>query len=160
MRWVFLILIFVLIFSWASSAHARNDYLGNSNSSCERGRVELYTELRGQDGKSMYLDGDGNVDNNYNSYSDDVNGTVGIRFSWPLQSTCNNDTISLLQENDRLRQELELLSVCGKYQELELGPEFATVREMCKGVSKKTKPSIEVTVEEETPKVTLTVPIR
>jgi hypothetical protein len=108
----------------------------------------------------MYLDGDGNVDNNYNSYSDDVNGTVGIRFSWPLQSTCNNDTISLLQENDRLRQELELLSVCGKYQELELGPEFATVREMCKGVSKKTKPSIEVTVEEETPKVTLTVPIR
>ncbi len=158
MRWVFLILIFVLIFSWASSAHARNDYLGNSNSSCERGRIELYTELRGQDGKSMYLDGDGNVDNNYNSYSDDVNGTVGIRFSWPLQSTCNNDTISLLQENDRLRQELELLSVCGKYQELELGEQFATVREMCKGVSK--KPSIKVTVEKETPKVTLTVPIR
>ena len=155
MRWVFLILIFVLIFSWASSAHARNDYLGNSNSSCERGRIELYTELRGQDGKSMYLDGD---DNNYNSYSDDVNGTVGIRFSWPLQSTCNNNTISLLQENDRLRQELELLSVCGKYQELELGEQFATVREMCKGVSKKS--TIKVTVEEETPKVTLTVPIR
>ncbi len=161
MRTLFFILCFILIVSAITSkANARNDYLGNSNSSCERGRVELYTELRGQDGKSMYLDGDGNVDNNYNSYSDDVNGTVGIRFSWPLQSTCNNDTISLLQENDRLRQELELLSVCGKYQELELGPEFATVREMCKGVSKKTKPSIEVTVEEETPKVTLTVPIR
>lgn len=159
MRTLFFILSFILIVSAITSkANARNDYLGSSNSSCERGRVELYTELRGQDGKSMYLDGDGNVDNNYNSYSDDVNGTVGIRFSWPLQSTCNNDTISLLQENDRLRQELELLSVCGKYQELELGPEFATVREMCKGVSK--KPSLEVTTEEEKPKVTLTVPLR
>ena len=62
---------------------------------------------------------------------------MGIRFSWPLQSTCNNDTIDLMRENDRLRQELELLSVCGKYQELELGEQFATVREMCKGVSKK-----------------------
>lgn len=159
MRTLFFILSFILIVSAITSeANARNDYLGSSNSSCERGRIELYTELRGQDGKSMYLDGDGNVANNYNSYSDDVNGTVGIRFSWPLQSTCNDDTISLLQENDRLRQELELLSVCGKYQELELGEQFATVREMCKGVSK--KPSIKVTVEEETPKVTLTVPIR
>ena len=130
MRWIFIILIFVLIFSWAASSHARNDYLGSSSSSCERGRVELYTELRGTDGKTMYLDGDGNVDNNYNSYSDDVNGTVGLRFSWPLQSTCNNETIDLLKENDKLRQELELLANCAKYKDLELGPEFATVLEM------------------------------
>ena len=137
MRWVFIILVFVLIFSWAASAYARNDYLGSSNSSCERGSFELYTELRGTDGKTTYLDGDGNIDNNYNSYSDDVNGTVGIRFSWPLQSTCNDDTIQLLRENDRLRQELELLANCAKYKDLELGPKFATVREMCKGVNKK-----------------------
>ena len=157
---VFLIVLLIICCLLSTKTQARNDYLGSSNSSCERGRIDLYTELRGTDGKSTYLDGDGNVDNNYNSYSDDVNGTVGIRFSWPLQSTCNNDTISLLQENDRLRQELELLSVCGKYQELELGPEFATVREMCKGVSKKKEPSIKITVEEEIPKVTLTVPLR
>ena len=153
-----ILLIFLCLFS--SKTEARNDYLGSSNSSCERGRIELYTELRGQDGKSTYLDGDGNVDNNYNSYSDDINGTVGIRFSWPLQSTCNDDTIQLLRENDQLRQELELLANCAKYQDLELGPEFATVREMCKGVSKKKEPSIKITVEEEIPKVTLTVPLR
>ena len=136
-----ILLIFLCLFS--SKTEARNDYLGSSSSNCERGRVELYTELRGTDGKSTYLDGDGNVDNNYNSYSDDVNGTVGIRFSWPLQSTCNNDTIQLLRENDQLRQELELLANCAKYQDLELGPEFATVREMCKGVSKKEKENAE-----------------
>ena len=137
MRWLFIILVFVLIFCWAASAYARNDYLGNSNSSCERGRVELYTELRGTDGKDIYQDGDGDPNNSYTSYDDDVNGTIGLRFSWPLQSTCNNETIELLQENDKLRQELELLANCAKYKELQLGPEFATVREMCKGVNKK-----------------------
>ncbi len=121
----------------STKTQARNDYLGSSNSSCERGRIELYTELRGLDGKTIYQDGDGNSDNNYRSYNDDVNGTVGIRFSWPLQSTCNDDTIQLLRENDRLRQELELLANCAKYKDLKLGSEFATVREMCKGVYKK-----------------------
>ena len=134
-----LIILLIVLCLFSSKTQARNDYLGSSNSSCERGRIDLYTELRGTDGKTTYLDGDGNVDNNYNSYSDDVNGTVGIRFSWPLQSTCNDDTIQLLRENDQLRQELELLANCAKYQDLELGPEFATVREMCKGVSKKEK---------------------
>tara|TARA_R110002020_G_scaffold382236_1_gene593044 strand:- start:34 stop:456 length:423 start_codon:yes stop_codon:yes gene_type:complete len=138
MKTLFFILSFILILSIITSeANARNDYLGSSNSSCERGSIELYTELRGSDGKTTYLDGDGNVDNNYNSYNDDVNGTVGIRFRWPLQSTCNDDTIQLLRENDRLRQELELLANCAKYQDLDLGSKFSTVREMCKGVKKK-----------------------
>ena len=133
----FLMVLLIVCCLLSTKAEARNDYLGSSNSSCERGRVELYTELRGTDGKTMYLDGDGNVDNNYNSYSDDVNGTVGVRFSWPLQSTCNDDTIQLLRENDRLRQELELLANCAKYKDLELGDEFSTVRELCKDVNKK-----------------------
>ena len=130
-----ILLIFLCLFS--SKTEARNDYLGSSNSSCERGRIDLYTELRGLDGKTIYQDGDGNPDNNYRNYSDDVNGTVGVRFSWPLQSTCNDDTIQLLRENDRLRQELELLANCAKYKDLELGDEFSTVRELCKGVNKK-----------------------
>jgi len=134
---VFLMVLLIICCLLSTKTQARNDYLGSSNSSCERGRVELYTELRGTDGKTMYLDGDGNVDNNYNSYSDDVNGTVGVRFSWPLQSTCNDDTIQLLRENDRLRQELELLANCAKYKDLELGDEFSTVRELCKDVNKK-----------------------
>jgi len=134
---VFLMVLLIICCLLSTKTQARNDYLGSSNSSCERGSFELYTELRGTDGKTMYLDGDGNVDNNYNSYSDDVNGTVGVRFRWPLQSTCNDDTIQLLRENDRLRQELELLANCAKYKDLELGDEFSTVRELCKDVNKK-----------------------
>ena len=156
MRWVFVILVFILIFATFRSADARNDYLNSRG--CERGSIELYTELRDNDGETVFLDGDGNPDNNYNSYNDDIQGTVGVRFRWPLQSTCDTATINLMQENNRLMQELELLKTCGKYKDLELGDQFATVREMCKGVSK--KPSLEVTTEEEKPKVTLTVPLR
>jgi hypothetical protein len=42
-----------------------------------------------------------------------------------------------MMQNQKLKQELELLKLCGRYQELELGPQFATVREMCKGVKRK-----------------------
>jgi len=133
----FLLFLIIICCLFSSRTEARNDYLGSSNSSCERGRIDLYTELRGTDGKTIYQDGDGNSDNNYRNYNDDVNGTVGIRFSWPLQSTCNDDTIQLLRENDRLRQELELLANCAKYKDLELGDEFSTVRDLCKGVNKK-----------------------
>ena len=132
----FLLVLLIICCLISTKTQARNDYLGTSYSSCERGRVELYTELRGTDGKDIYQDGDGDPNNSYTSYDDDVNGTLGLRFSWPLQSTCNSDTINLMRENDKLRQELELLANCAKYKDLELGPEFATVREMCKGVNK------------------------
>ena len=127
-RWIFFILSFILILMWSSNTNARNDYLNDRN--CERGRVELYTELDRYD-----YDQRMNSDNDYFSDS----GKIGLRFSWPLQSTGDNDTIDLIQENQRLMQELELLKTCGKYKDLELGDQFATVREMCKGVSKKSK---------------------
>jgi len=139
---LFFILSFILIVSVVTDAKAKNDYLGSSRSSCERGSVELYTELRNSDGQSL-TDYDTSTNNDYKNYNDNVNGTVGVRFRWALQSTCNTKTIKLFQQNDRLRQELEMLSNCAKYKELELGSEFSTVREMCKGVNKIKKTKVE-----------------
>ena len=142
MKTLFFILSFILIVSVVTDAKAKNDYLGSSRSSCERGSVELYTELRNSDGQSL-TDYDTSTNNDYKNYNDNVNGTVGVRFRWALQSTCNKKTIKLFQQNDRLRQELEMLSNCAKYKELELGSEFSTVREMCKGVNKIKKTKVE-----------------
>ena len=128
MRWLFAALVLILIFATFKSADARNDYFNDRN--CERGRVELYSEF------DRY-DYDRRMDSDSDYFGD--SGTIGLRFSWPLQSTCDNDTIDLIKENQRLMQELELLKTCGKYKDLELGEQFATVREMCKGVSKKSK---------------------
>ena len=128
MRWLFFILVLILIFAAFKSADARNDYLNDRN--CERGRLELYSEFDRYD-YDRRMDSD-------NDYFGD-SGTIGQRFSWPLQSTCDSTTIDLIQENQRLMQELELLKNCGKYKDLQLGEQFATVREMCKGVQKKKK---------------------
>ena len=143
-----LIILLIVLCLFSSKTEAKNEYLGNSRNSCERGSIELYTELRNSDGQSM-TNYSTSSNNDYNSYSDDVNGTVGVRFRWPLQSTCNNDTIQLLRENDRFRQELELLANCAKYKDLELGDDFATVREMCKGVNKIKKDKIEKKIKKD-----------
>tara|TARA_R110001632_G_scaffold143491_1_gene259571 strand:- start:138 stop:611 length:474 start_codon:yes stop_codon:yes gene_type:complete len=139
---LFFILSFILIVSVITDAKAKNEYLGSSRSSCERGSIEFYTELRNSDGQSM-TDYNTSTNNDYKNYNDNINGTVGFRFRFPLQSTCNNKTIQLLKQNDRLRQELEMLSNCAKLKELQLGEEFATVREMCKSVNKVKKTKIE-----------------
>ena len=112
----------------AYQANARNDYLNDRG--CNRGSIELYSEF------DRY-DYDRRMDSDSDYFGD--SGTVGIRFRWPLQSTCDKDQIELLRENSRLMQELELLRTCGKYKDLILDDQFATVREMCKGVKKKKK---------------------
>jgi hypothetical protein len=115
----------------AYQANARNDYLNDRG--CDRGSIELYSEF------DRY-DYDRRMDSDSDYFGD--SGTVGIRFRWPLQSTCDQDQIELLKENSRLMQELELLRTCGKYKDLILDDQFATVREMCKGVKKKKKKEI------------------
>ncbi len=39
-------------------------------------------------------------------------------------------------QNELLRQKLEMLKMCARYKDLELGPEFAEVRLMCAVVRK------------------------
>ena len=130
MRTLFLILSFILIVSAITSdAKAVNEYL-NSYTSCERGRIEFYTELDRQD----Y---DQRMSSSSDYFSD--SGKVGIRFTYPLQSSCTKDSISLMHENDRLKQQLELLKLCGRYQELELSDDFKDIREKCKGIKLKEK---------------------
>ena len=83
------------------------------------------------------MDGDGNPDNTYRGYDDDVSGFAGVRWRKELGSSCTDPYKKLMMQNQKLKQELELLKLCGRYKELDLGPQFATVREMCKGVNKK-----------------------
>jgi len=45
----------------------------------------------------------------------------------------------MMQQNMDLKQELELLKLCSRYRDLDLGSSFATVREKCKDVKKKSK---------------------
>ena len=128
MRTLFFVLSFILIVSGLTSqTQAVNEYLDGYNS-CERGRLEVYTEV------DRY-DYDRRMDSDSDYFAD--SGKIGIRFSYPLQSTCTKENISLLLENQRIKQQLELLKLCGRYQGLELPDHFSDVREKCKGIKKK-----------------------
>ena len=128
MRTLFFVLSFILIVSGLTSqTQAVNEYLDGYNS-CERGRIEVYTEV------DRY-DYDRRMDSDSDYFAD--SGKIGIRFSYPLQSTCTKENISLLLENQRIKQQLELLKLCGRYQGLELPDHFSDVREKCEGIKKK-----------------------
>ena len=128
MRMLFFVLMLILILSSITSqTKAINEYLDGYNN-CERGRIELYTEVDRYD-----------YDQRMNSSSDYFadSGKIGIRFSYPLQSTCTKENISLMLENERIKQQLELLKLCGRYQGLELPDHFSDVRDKCEGIKKK-----------------------
>ena len=128
MRTLFFVLSFILIVAGLTSqTQAVNEYLDGYNS-CERGRLEVYTEV------DRY-DYDRRMDSDSDYFAD--SGKIGIRFSYPLQSTCTKENISLLLENQRIKQQLELLKLCGRYQGLELPDHFKDVREKCQDIKKK-----------------------
>ena len=134
MRLILGVMLLVLI---AKPGGAVNEYLNDYGQHCSKGSIELYSDVRGADDKYSYYDGDGDPNNSYRNYNDDFSGSVGIRWRKELGSSCTEPYKRLMMQNQKLRQELELLKLCGRYKELELGPQFATVREMCKGVNRK-----------------------
>ena len=134
---LFAIVISVGVIIFCREALGVNEYLNDYGQHCSEGSIELYSEIRGADDKYTYLDGDGNESNSYRQYNDDASGSVGIRWRKELGSSCTDPYKRLMMQNQKLKQELELLKLCGRYKELDLGPQFATVREMCKGVNKK-----------------------
>ena len=130
MKVLFFLLTLTLVMCWGLSqkALAVNEYLNDYPTHCSKGSWELYTEVDRYD-----------YDQRMNSSSDYFadSGKVGIRFTYPLQSSCTKESISLMHENERLKQQLELLKLCGRYQELELSDDFKDIREKCKGIKKK-----------------------
>ena len=125
MRVLFFFLTLTLVMCWGLSqkALAVNEYLNDYPTHCSKGSWELYTE----------------IDQRMNSSSDYFadSGKIGIRFRKEFGSTCTDPYKRMMIENMELKQELELLKLCGRYKELDLGPNFATVREKCKDVNKK-----------------------
>jgi len=121
--WIIIISILIVPF-----AFAQNEYLNGSNH-CSSHRLEPYMEYNLQE--QLY-------DNSSRNNNRGDSGRIGLRYSFSFGGTCTTEYKNIMLENERLKQELEMLKMCGRYKDLELGEEFATVREKCKGVNKKT----------------------
>ena len=125
----FTLLLFILLFLLAvfvKPAHARNDYL-QYDSHCTGITLEPYMEYSQSTNR-----GTGSSNSGYN----DDRGSIGLRLSIPLQSTCSKRYRGIVTENAAIRQQLELLKMCGRYKGLELGPDFKELKNKCSQVWK------------------------
>ena len=127
LRFTFLLLAALALFAFfVSPAHARNDYL-NSDQHCSGAALEPYIEYSQNTNRG--------TGTSLGGYNDD-RATIGIRFRFPLQSTCTKRYRGIVTENAAIRQQLELLKMCGRYKGLELGPDFKELKDKCSQVWK------------------------
>ena len=125
-RWIVLLCLFSL------PAYSINEYLNDSGNHCSSGSAEPYVELRKGQSDNTYPY---SYTSNYEGESE--NYAIGFRFRFQLGSSCTKEYKKMMQQNMNLKQELELLKLCSRYRDLDLGPSFATVKEKCKDVRKK-----------------------
>ena len=102
-----LVVLFVLL-CFLKPAHSRNEYLNNGTNTCSTGDLSLSVEQR--DYESRYRHN--NPSNNYNNPSDDRS----LRLTWRhyLGSACTDEFKAVQQENMELKQQLELMKMCGR----------------------------------------------
>ena len=126
-----LILLFIGLTMFAKPAYPRNDYLNNGTNTCSTGDLSVSVEQRDSENRYRHYDST----NNYNSPSDDKS----IRLTWRhyLGSACTDDFKKVQQENMELKQQLELMKMCGKVNKnptLKYNPNFHLLVAKCSGI--------------------------
>ena len=127
-----LILLFIGLTMFAKPAYPRNDYLTNGTNTCSTGDLSVSVEQRDSENRYRHYDST----NNYNSPSDDKS----IRLTWRhyLGSACTDEFKAVQQENMELKQQLELMKMCGRVNSnptLKHNPSFNLLVSKCVGVA-------------------------
>ena len=127
---VLIILLSLLAFC-VKPGHARNDYLNDGTNSCSTGSFDISVEQRNSDYNYRH----NSNTNDYDNYSDDQS----IRFTWRkyLGSACTKEFREVQTENVQLKQQLELMKMCGKVNNnptIARNPNFALLVSKCSGI--------------------------
>ena len=125
-----LVVLFVLL-CFMKPAHSRNEYLNNGTNTCNTGDISLSVEQRDSEYRYRHF----NSDNNYTNPSDDRS----LRLTWRhyLGSACTDDFKKVQQENMELKQQLELMKMCGKVNNnptIQRNENFALLVSKCSGI--------------------------
>ena len=125
-----LIVLFVLL-CFIRPAHPRNEYLNDGTNTCSTGDISLSVEQRDSENSYRHF----NPDNNYTSPSDDRS----LRLTWRhyLGSACTKEFREVQTENVQLKQQLELMKMCGKVNKnptLKYNPNFHLLVAKCSGI--------------------------
>ena len=125
-----LVILFVLL-CFMKPAHSRNEYLNNGTNTCNTGDISLSVEQRDSEYRYRHF----NPDNNYTNPSDDRS----LRLTWRhyLGSACTDNFKKVQQENMELKQQLELMKMCGKVNNnptIQRNENFALLVSKCSGI--------------------------
>ena len=126
-----LIILFVVL-CFMQPAYPRNEYLNNGTNTCNTGDVSISIEQREYESRYRHF----NPDNNYNNPSDDK--SVRLTYRHYLGSACTDEFKVVQQENMELKQQLELMKMCGRVNSnptLKHNPSFNLLVSKCVGVA-------------------------
>ena len=129
---ILIILICLLTyFGNPNKAHGRNEYLNDGTNTCSTGSFDVSVEQREEDYNYNHYD----PSNNYSSPRDNQS----IRLTWRkyLGSACTKEFREVQTENAKLKQQLELMKMCGKVNNnptIQRNPNFALLVSKCSGI--------------------------
>ena len=127
-----LIVMMTLLALFGGPAHSRNEYLNNGTNTCNTGDVSISIEQREYESRYRHF----NPDNNYNNPSDDK--SLRLTYRHYLGSACTDEFKIVQQENMELKQQLELMKMCGRVNSnptLKHNPSFNLLVSKCVGVT-------------------------
>ena len=103
-----LIIMMTLLALFGGPAHSKNEYLNNGTNTCSTGSIEASIEKEDRDNDYRHFNNDNSYDNN------DENYRATIRWRHNLGSACTKEFRQVQQENMELKQQLELMKMCGR----------------------------------------------
>ena len=103
-----LIILMTLLAFCVKPAHSRNEYLNDGSNTCSTGDVSLSVQQRDYENRYRHYD----PTNNYSSPSDDR--SLRLTYRHYLGSACTKEFREVQTENVQLKQQLELMKMCGK----------------------------------------------
>ena len=127
-----IILALTILALFVEPAYPRNEYLNNGTNTCSTGELSVSVEQRDYENRYRHYD----PTNNYNSPSDDR--SVRLTYRKFLGSACTDEFKIVQQENMELKQQLELMKMCGRVNSnptLKHNPSFNLLVSKCVGVT-------------------------
>jgi len=127
-----LIIMFTLLTLFAKPAYPKNEYLNNGTNTCRTGEVDVKVETENRDNDYRHNSSSNNYD------SDNDNDRLSVTYRHYIGTACTKEFKQVQQENMELKQQLELMKMCGRVNSnpsLAQNENFRLLVSKCNGVT-------------------------